>query len=151
MNLDTLSNLLNSALIKGSFVVGAKHFHSYFQGAAMFSHSTLPMAFAFVVLATASLADTANDIPHQKSLTLQVGQSAVIYGYRGDCGALPRPGDVKVPALKTGKLSIGKPGQRNSRKCRGVTPAVEIIFTATAQGSDSFKLQGDPIRIKVQP
>ncbi len=117
----------------------------------MHLHSTLRMALAFIILATASFADTANDIPHQKSLTLQVGQSAVIYGYRGDCGALPGPGDVKVPALKTGKLSIGKPGQRNSRKCGGVTPAVEIIFTATAPGNDSFKLQGDPIRIKVQP
>ncbi|MFZ0098519.1 MAG: hypothetical protein WAK98_08550 [Gemmobacter sp.] len=151
MNLDTLSILLNRALINRSFVVGSKSFHSRFQGAAMYSHSTLQTALAVVFFATASFADTANDIPHQKSLTLRVGQSAVIYGYRGDCGALPGPGDVTVPALKTGKLSIGKPGQRNSRKCGGVTPAVEIIFTATAPGSDSFKLQGDPIRIKVQP
>jgi len=67
-------------------------------------------------------------------VTLDVGDSVVVYRYRGDCGSLPTKTQVELPTLKTGKLSIGKDGIRNSKSCNGKTHAVEIIFTATSPG-----------------
>jgi hypothetical protein len=111
--------------------------------------SILSVALALCTTALPALADTSNQIAYRESLTLKVGEAAVVYGYRGDCGALPVAGQVRVPALKTGALSIGKPGVRESRRCNGITPAYEIIFTATAPGRESFELQGDRIRVVV--
>lgn len=116
--------------------------------------SKRPFAFAVALALSlspmAALSQGANDIPYRENITLSVGESAVIYGYRGECGQLPAAGAVRVPALSTGTLSIGQPGQRRSQRCGGITPAVEIIFTATTPGRESFELQGDRIRVRVR-
>lgn len=114
-----------------------------------FLPAALAIALALSLSPMAALSQATNDIPYRETLTLSVGQSAVIYGYRGECGQLPGAGEVRVPALSTGTLSIGQPGQRQSRRCGGTTPAVEIIFTATTPGRESFELQGDRIRVRV--
>ncbi|MGP1356557.1 hypothetical protein [Roseicyclus sp.] len=110
----------------------------------------LALALALALSPMAALSQGANEIPYRESVTLSVGESAVIYGYRGECGQLPGAGEVRVPALSTGTLSIGRPGQRQSRRCGGTTPAVEIIFTATTPGRETFELQGDRIRVRVR-
>lgn len=116
----------------------------------MVKHLLAAVALTLAFSPVAVLSQSANEIPYRESVTLNVGESAIIYGYRGECGQLPGAGEVRVPALSTGTLSIGRPGQRESRRCGGVTPAVEIIFTATNPGRESFELQGDRIRVRVR-
>ena len=94
------------------------------------------------------LAQTA--IEYRERVTLQVGQSVVVYGYRGECGKAPVANQIALPALATGSLSLGKPGTSNSNTCGGATPAVEIVFTATAPGRESFQLRGDKISVRVK-
>jgi hypothetical protein len=94
-------------------------------------------------------ASAQTDIKYLESLSLKVGQSAVIYGYRGDCGQLPARNAVALPPLATGTLTVGKQGIKDSGRC-GLTPAVEIIFTATAPGRESFEVQGDKITVRVK-
>lgn len=91
-----------------------------------------------------------NNIPYEERITLQVGQSAIIYGHRGDCGKLPTSDQIDLPALKTGTLSVGKEGQRRSKKCNGITPALEIIFTATTPGRERFEIDGDDFSVRVK-
>ncbi len=74
----------------------------------------------------------------------------MIYGFRGDCGEPPTSGQLKLPKMKTGKLSVGQEGVRKSKRCNGMTPAVEIIFTATQPGRETVELQGDGISIRVK-
>lgn len=89
------------------------------------------------------------EIAWQRQAELKVGQSMVVYGYRGDCGQRPDPAQVRVPATKTGTFSFGKMGVRQSNRCGGTTPAIELVFTATAPGRETIKVQGDEIRIRV--
>lgn len=104
-----------------------------------------------LLLAPAPLAaQSGPEIKDRERVTLDVGESVVIYGYRGDCGALPTAGQVELPVLKTGTLSTGRNGKRNSKRCNGMTPAVEIIFTATTPGREVFELQGDDISVRVR-
>lgn len=95
---------------------------------------------------TLALAET---IAYKERVSVSVGQSVVVYGYRGDCGQPPASGAIDLPALKTGTLSVGKAGTKNSGTC-GPTPAVEIIFTATTPGRESFEVQGDKITVRVK-
>jgi hypothetical protein len=95
-------------------------------------------------------AQAENNIPQKERLTLEVGQSAVIYGHRGDCGQLPTADQIELPTLKTGTLSVGQEGQRESRRCGGITPAVEIIFTATTPGRERFEIDGDDFSVRVK-
>jgi len=88
-------------------------------------------------------------IPFVDKLTLRVGESAVIHGIRGDCGKLPAKSQLKPRKLKIGTLTIGREGTRSSRRCGGLTPAVEVIFTATAPGKETFTVEGDRMRVTV--
>jgi hypothetical protein len=51
--------------------------------------------------------------------------------------------EVKAKTYKTGKISFGKLGARNIKHCGGKTPAMEVIFTATAPGGEAMVLDGD--------
>lgn len=111
----------------------------------------LPLACALLaLLATPLTAQSGPEIKYRERVTLNVGESIVVYGYRGDCGKLPTSGQVELPTLKTGTLSTGKDGFRNSKRCKGDTPAVEVIFTATTPGRETFELQGDDISVRVR-
>lgn len=115
--------------------------------------TTLRTVAACLVLASLAAplaAQSGKEIKFRERVTLDVGQSVVIYGYRGDCGALPTKAQIELPALKTGTLSLGAEGFRNSKRCKGDTPAVEIIFTATTPGRESFEIQGDGITVRVR-
>ena len=90
------------------------------------------------------------EIPWVRDVSLNVGESQVIYGYRGDCGQAPVLSSVRVPATKTGKISFGKKGWRNSNSCGGETPAMQLVFTATQKGREQIKIQGDTIKINVK-
>jgi hypothetical protein len=103
-----------------------------------------------LLLAATPLAAQEVEIKYRERVTLNVGESVVIHGYRGECGALPAPAEIKLPALKTGTLSIGREGVRNSNRCDGKTPAVEIIFTATTPGRETFEVQGDDVTVRVR-
>lgn len=94
-------------------------------------------------------AEEGGKIPFVEKLTIKVGQSAVIHGIRGDCGQLPPASKLKPKKLKTGTLTYGKTGIRNSRSCGGPTPAVEVIFTATKPGKERFKVEGDSMQVIV--
>lgn len=108
-------------------------------------------AFLFAsMMASPLAAQSGPDIKFREKVTLSVGESVVIYGYRGDCGALPAAGDIDLPSPKTGTLSTGRDGFRQSKRCNGKTPAVEIIFTATTPGREKFEIQGDGISVRVK-
>ena len=89
------------------------------------------------------------EISWRKDVNLKVGESMVVYGYRGDCGQRPDLSQVRVPATRTGQFSFGQMGVRQSNRCGGTTPAIELVFTATAPGRETVKVQGDEIRIRV--
>lgn len=90
--------------------------------------------------ASAGLAQSA-DIPNLNTIELSVGQSVVFYGYVGECGAPPT--QVRLPQVRVGTLSVGRIGARQSRRCGGRTPAVEIVFTATRAGTENFRINED--------
>jgi hypothetical protein len=95
-------------------------------------------------------AQSTNEIDYRERVTLNVGESVVVHSIRGECGQLPTRDDLGLPALTTGTLSIGNEGFRNSRRCNGNTPAVEVIFTATAPGRERFEIDGDTVSVRVR-
>ena len=106
-----------------------------------------------VILAGVSapaVAQSGNEIEYRERVIVNVGESVVIHGIRGECGQLPARGDITLPALTTGTLSVGAEGYRQSQRCNGDTPAVEVIFTATAPGREKFEIEGDPISVRVR-
>jgi hypothetical protein len=105
-------------------------------------------AVAFCALPFAAAAESL--IKYRKSVSVQVGQSVVVHGYRGECGQEPNLSEVQLPQLETGELSLGKMGVRESGRCDGKTPAVEIIFTATKAGREKFEVQGDTVSVRVK-
>lgn len=105
---------------------------------------------ALAGIGLSALAQTTKRIEYRETVTVNVGQSVVVHGYRGECGKLPAKGDISFPALKTGKLSIGAAGIRLSNRCGGDTPALQVIFTATTAGREKFEVQGDPISVRVR-
>lgn len=117
----------------------------------MTAHRRLSLTFASIALVAGTLPLLAQtSIGYRERVTLNVGQSAVVYGYRGECGKAPTKAEIQLPALTTGTLSIGKPGFSDSNRCGGLTPAVEIIFTATKAGRESFELRGDKVTVRVK-
>lgn len=112
-------------------------------------HKVLTSAALCLALGSTAL-QAQSSIDYVKRLTLKVGESAVVYGYRGECGKAPVASDVELPALATGTLTLGNPGFSDSNRCGGLTPAVEIVFTATTPGRESFELRGDKITVKVK-
>lgn len=110
-----------------------------------------PLFLICLLASTAAFADPGNQIPFQKSVELNVGQSMVVHGYRGECGKRPENVDPKrTRATKLGVLSNGKWGVTKSRTCGGWTPAVEIIFTANKKGRETIKVAGENIKIRVR-
>ena len=106
---------------------------------------------ACFLVPAAALANPNNQIPFNKSVELNVGQSMVVHGYRGECGKRPENVDPKrTRATKLGVLSNGKWGVTKSRKCGGWTPAVEIIFTANKKGRETIKVSGENIKVRVR-
>lgn len=114
------------------------------------------IATLFSVISTASIADANNKIKHQKSITLNVGQAAIVHGRRGECGKLPTQADLAKSKsdinakLKTGRIAFGKPGVRRSGGCNGWTPAYETIFVAERPGRETVRIHGDDGRITVR-
>lgn len=89
-------------------------------------------------------------IEYRPTVRVSVGQSVVVHGYRGDCGALPDKAAFVPPKLTTGRLVLGKVGVRESQSCRGTTPAYAVVFIAERPGSEAIKLFGDRIRLIVR-
>ena len=122
----------------------------------MIRQLTFTLALALTALATFPAPGHAqsNDIKYRKSISLKVGQSAVIHGLRGNCGSMPSKSDIakmeqKYGDVKVGRIVAGKAGSRRSGSCGGVTPAIEAIFVAEKPGSVQFKLFGDDVKIRV--
>jgi hypothetical protein len=107
----------------------------------------LAFVFAFGLVPALSFAQSAS-IPNLNDFRLTVGQSVVFYGFVGECGVAPTR--VQLPQLRTGTLSVGRVGARNSRRCGGMTPAVEIIFTATQPGTEGFRINEDRFIARVR-
>tara|TARA_R110002049_G_scaffold89174_1_gene224610 strand:+ start:1041 stop:1421 length:381 start_codon:yes stop_codon:yes gene_type:complete len=109
--------------------------------------------FAFV---PAAQADSSNKVKFRSSISLKVGQAAIVHGARGKCGQLPGKNDLSDTkrnldsALKTGHIAFGKPGIRKSGSCNGWTPVYETIFVADRPGKETVKIHGDTVRITVK-
>ena len=89
-------------------------------------------------------ADADNPIKGLSEVTMKVGQSKVIWGWRGECGKRPNGVDPKrTRATQLGVLGNGKWGVFKSRSCGGWTPAVEIVFTAKKKGRETITTQFD--------
>lgn len=89
--------------------------------------------------------------PEQK---FEVGESRPMYAVRGDCGKLPPDWATiaaGLPYPTLGKLSDGGLAQRNSKFCKGLTPAQAIVFTAEKAGVEEFEIQGDFFKMTVLP
>ncbi len=110
-------------------------------------------AVLFVVLPIVTPSVNAQEIPYQKNVSLQIGESAIIYGVRGNCGQ-PAPSWEEIakqlPTVSTGKFSDGGVGTRWSRGCGGPTPARAIQYTATASGNEQLMLFRDPVNIEAK-
>ncbi|WP_299626723.1 hypothetical protein [uncultured Tateyamaria sp.] len=108
----------------------------------------------FVVLlclGSTAWANPNNQIPFHRSVDMKVGQSMVVNGFRGECGARPRNVDPnRTRDTKLGVLSNGKWGVTKSRTCGGWTPAVEIIFTARKKGRETITVAGERIKVRVR-
>lgn len=88
--------------------------------------------------------DADNPIKGLSKVTMKVGESMVIWGWRGECGKRPNGVDPnRTRATKLGVLSNGKWGVFKSRACGGWTPASEVVFTARKQGQEVIKTQFD--------
>ncbi|MEO3997669.1 hypothetical protein [Mesorhizobium sp. CAU 1732] len=91
-------------------------------------------------------------VEYSPEFRIAVGESRIIHSERGDCGKLPRDWpDVanSLPVTQTGTFSDGGLARRNSKFCKGETPARAIVFTATQAGVEEFLIQGDFFRITV--
>ena len=113
---------------------------------------SIAMAAGLCLSAGGVLADASNVIEWSPRVTVKVGEQVVLHGIRGErCGTLPGKNRLKTRFLKTGKIAYGKPGVRESRSCGGLTPALEVIFTATAPGREVITVSGDQITVTVTP
>lgn len=97
-------------------------------------------------------ADHAPMVVYKPEIWMSVGESKVIYAERGDCGRLPRDWlfvASDLPPATLGAFSDGGLARRNSKFCRGITPARAIIFTARQAGVEEFSIQGDFFKVTV--
>ena len=95
---------------------------------------------------------TGRRIEMHERVAARVGQSVVVHGSRGRCGAQPPDWDdvlKGLPRLSIGVWSDGGVGIRVSRACGGGTPARAVVFTATHPGEERIVLYDDPITIRV--
>ena len=102
--------------------------------------------------ATAS-APSQHLISFRRTIVLSLGESTIIHGHRGDCGAPPPDKATTTAMLPTdlgiGVLSAGNVGTRYSRHCGGLTPAREVILRAERVGSAKIELFDDVITVAV--
>ncbi len=106
---------------------------------------------AAFILATPAAANPDNIIPLRKSVTLSVGQSVIVHGFRGDCGKRPANVDPKrTRDTKLGVLSVGRWGVTKSRHCGGMTPAIEVIYKALKKGRETIDVRGEKIKVRVR-
>ena len=106
---------------------------------------------ALFLIASPGFADENNLIPVSKKVEMTVGQSMIVSGFRGECGK--RPGNVdpnRTRDTKLGSLSVGKWGVMKSINCGGITPAIEVIFTAQRRGRETIDVNGNKIRVRVK-
>ncbi|MCR4265604.1 hypothetical protein [Nitratireductor sp. ZSWI3] len=97
-------------------------------------------------------ADNAPLYAYTPEVRMVVGESRTIHAERGDCGKLPREWPEvfgALPAARTGVFSDGGLARRNSKFCKGITPARAIVFTATTPGVEEFLIQGDFFKVTV--
>jgi hypothetical protein len=97
-------------------------------------------------------ADNAPMVPYRPDIVMSVGESRVIHSERGDCGQMPRDWtDVAdaLPSTALGTFSDGGLARRNSKFCKGITPARAIVFTASQAGVEEFLIQGDFMKVTV--
>lgn len=84
--------------------------------------------------------------------SMEVGESLIIHGDRGDCGKPPPNWEyvlTRLPVSRIGTFSDGGIVRRNSNFCRGETPARAVTFTATRPGIEEFLVLGDVMRVTV--
>lgn len=104
-----------------------------------------------VFAATSAQADSSNKIPFHDAIAMKVGQTAVIAGYRGECGKRPTGVDPnRTRDTKLGTLSNGRWGIVRSRTCNGWTPAVEIRFTAKRRGRETIETRFGNVMVEVR-
>jgi len=95
-------------------------------------------------------------INYRERVTLDVGESAVVHGLRGECGSLPTAQRVAQATAdlnaqtNLGTFSFGAEGVRRSGSCNGNTPAFQTIFTATNPGRQTVRVHGDSVQITVR-
>ncbi len=100
----------------------------------------------------AAPADSAPIVVYEPEVTMTVGESKVIHAERGDCGKLPRNWnevESNLPATALGTFSDGGLARRNSKFCKGHTPARAILFTAHRAGMEELKIEGDFMKVTV--
>lgn len=109
-----------------------------------------------LTFAPVAQADSSNKVKFRSSITLKVGQAAIVHGAGGECGQLPSKAVLARnkrnldPRLKTGHIVFGKPGVRKSNSCNGWTPVYETIFVADRPGKETVKIHGDTVHITVK-
>lgn len=109
---------------------------------------------AMVALVAVPTMSIAKDMPYKRSVTLKVGQSALIKGIRHrDCGAPARAFSYyhrQLPKTKLGVYSDGGTGTTRSDRCGGRVPARGVVFTAKEPGKATLNIMGDPVTITVR-
>ncbi len=120
------------------------------------AHTSVIVSLTLLISAPAVQADSNNKIKFRSSVSLKVGQAAIIHGKNETCGQLPTKAELAKSksnldaTMKTGYITFGKPGVRKSGRCNGWTPAYETIFVAVRPGSENVKIHGDTVRITVK-
>ena len=97
-------------------------------------------------------ADNAPLVVYKPQVYMKVGQSKTIHAERGNCGELPRDWpDVAddLPPSALGSFSDGGLARRNSKFCKGTTPARAIVYTAAKAGMEELMIQGDFLKVTV--
>ena len=99
-----------------------------------------------------SPADNAPIVVYNPDVTFTRGETKVIHAERGDCGKLPRDWidvEASLPSTSLGTFSDGGLARRNSKFCKGYTPARAILFTAHRAGVEQLKVEGEFIKVTV--
>lgn len=101
-----------------------------------------------------SNAALAADFKYRRSVTLSVGQSAILKGMRNpDCeDSAPKWSWVRgnLPKSKLGAFSDGGRGTVKSKNCGGRVGARGVKFTAKKPGNERFIIRGDAVRVTVK-
>jgi hypothetical protein len=113
----------------------------------------LTLAAAAALFATLASPALAQNIPYNANPTVRVGQTVILKGVRGECGQQPLPFNrlTQLPRPNHGRLSAGRVGTIVSNSCGGPTPALEIRYTGTSPGTESFTVYNDRFTITVVP